>query len=166
MELFSVESQVVASQPQRQKSESPFAAGLTERTAPELTYLQTKWAALMPYGVTVKRLEEVLDISANVATIHQQVRTTAQRLLDELGEEQVMFAHGCIAEWESLSEPSPPLIVGIDGGYVHARDGDNRKAGWFEVIVGKSIKADGDRSHLLGIRRIRREPSYQQADGH
>jgi hypothetical protein len=25
------------------------------------------------------------------------------------------------------------------GGYVHARDGDNRKAGWFEVIVGKSL---------------------------
>jgi hypothetical protein len=32
--------------------------------------------------------------------------------------------------------------VGIDGGYVHARDGDNRKACWFELIVGKSV-ADG-----------------------
>ncbi|MAE40148.1 MAG: hypothetical protein CML07_04380 [Psychrobacter sp.] len=73
---------------------------------------------------------------------------------NELGEEQPMFAHGCIAEWESLPQPDPPLVVGIDGGYVHARcsesrrrrgDGDNRKAGWFEVIVGKSIAADGDK---------------------
>jgi hypothetical protein len=43
-----------------------------------------------------------------------------------------------------LPRPDGPFTVGIDGGYVHARDGDNRKAGWFEVIVGKSIPADTD----------------------
>jgi hypothetical protein len=31
----------------------------------------------------------------------------------------------------------------LDGGYVHAREGENRKAGWFEVIAGKSIPAEG-----------------------
>ena len=31
------------------------------------------------------------------------------------------------------------MTVGIDGGYVHAREGDNRKAGWFEVIAGRSV---------------------------
>jgi hypothetical protein len=29
--------------------------------------------------------------------------------------------------------------MGIDGGYVHAREGENRKAGSFEIIVGKSM---------------------------
>lgn len=32
--------------------------------------------------------------------------------------------------------------MGIDGGFVHAREGDNRKAGWFEVIVGKSLQVN------------------------
>ena len=36
------------------------------------------------------------------------------------------------------------MTVGIDGGYVHAREGDNRKAGWFEVIVGKSMTPEKD----------------------
>jgi hypothetical protein len=29
--------------------------------------------------------------------------------------------------------------MGIDGGYVHAREGENHKAGSFEIIVGKSM---------------------------
>jgi len=132
-------------QPQQQKSESPLAACLPDRTAPELKYLQTQWVALMPYGVTVKRLEDILPIDQNVATLHRHVLAAGERVDNELGDEQPMFAHGCIAEWESLPEPDPPLVVGIDGGYVHARDGDNRKAGWFEVIVGKSMTADGDK---------------------
>ncbi len=41
-----------------------------------------------------------------------------------------------------MPRPDGPFTVGIDGGYVHARDGENRKAGWFEVIVGKSIPTD------------------------
>lgn len=38
-----------------------------------------------------------------------------------------------------LPEPAEPLVMGIDGGYVHGREGENRKAGSFEIIVGKSI---------------------------
>jgi len=74
-------------QPQSQHSFSPLAERLSERTAPELLYLQTKWASLMSYGLTVDLLEEVLPISA----------------------------------------------------------GENRKAGWFEVIVGKSITTEGEK---------------------
>lgn len=33
--------------------------------------------------------------------------------------------------------------MGLDGGYVHARDEHSRKAWWFEVIAGKSIPAEG-----------------------
>jgi hypothetical protein len=43
-----------------------------------------------------------------------------------------------------ITVPDSPLTVGIDGGYVHARDGDNGKAGWFELIVGKSVLSEGD----------------------
>lgn len=54
-----------------------------------------------------------------------------------------MFIEGCQYEWEALPHPDAPLTVGIDGGYVRGRDGDNRKAGNFEIIVGKSMPQQG-----------------------
>jgi len=58
-------------------------------------------------------------------------------------DEQPFFIEGCQRDWDTLPRPDGPLTVGIDGGYIHARDGDNRKAGWFELIVGKSVPRDG-----------------------
>src|SRR6266508_1490285 len=58
-------------------------------------------------------------------------------------DEQPFFIAGCQRDWDALPRPDGPLTVGIDGGYVHARDGDNRKAGWFELIVGKSVPTGG-----------------------
>jgi hypothetical protein len=54
-----------------------------------------------------------------------------------------IFIEGCPAEWEDLPAPNAPLTVGLDGGYVHARDEQSRKARWFEVIVGKSLPDEG-----------------------
>lgn len=54
-----------------------------------------------------------------------------------------MFIDGCQRDWEKLPPPEGRITVGIDGGYVHARDEKNRKAGSFEVIVGETITADG-----------------------
>jgi len=49
-----------------------------------------------------------------------------------------------------LPTPSAPINVGIDGGYIHAREGKNLKAGWFEVIVGKSIPTEPENKDALG----------------
>jgi hypothetical protein len=51
------------------RSNSPLAEQLPERTTPERRYLEPKWAALLPYGVTVDVLEEVLLLQANRATV-------------------------------------------------------------------------------------------------
>jgi len=123
-----------------QKSFSPVVQLLPERTAPELRYLQTKWASLMSYGLTVDLLEEVLPLKTNYASVYRHTHQAAVRIESELGEEQFMFAHGNEYERHALPHPDEPLTVGIDGGFVHARDGDDRKAGWFEVIVGKSLQ--------------------------
>jgi hypothetical protein len=56
---------------------------------------------------------------------------------------QIFGKDRCPAEWEDLPAPEAPLTVGLDGGYVHARDERSRKAGWFEVIVGKSLPDEG-----------------------
>ncbi|HEU5383323.1 MAG TPA: ISKra4 family transposase [Ktedonobacteraceae bacterium] len=131
-------------QGQKQISFSPLANLLSKRTAPEFVYLQTKWASVMSYGRTAELLEEVLPLEKRISTavLSKHVQHVATRLDSELGDEQWCFIEGCQQEWEQLPEPGEPLIVGIDGGYVHAREGQNRKAGFFEIIVGKSMTSE------------------------
>jgi hypothetical protein len=99
----------------------------------------------MSYGLMVKLLEEILplDGTLNMTTIRNHLQTVAQRCEDELGDEQAMFMEGWERDWEALPRPDLPLTVGIDGGYVHSCAQTARHAGWFEVIVGKSIPAAG-----------------------
>lgn len=120
---------------------SPLTQLLPQRSAPEFVYLQSKWSALMSYGMTGNLLQEVLplDTPVRIATLRQNVQKVAERSESELGPEESSFIKGCPAEWSELPMPDAPINVGIDGGYVHAREGKNLKAGWFEVIVGKSI---------------------------
>lgn len=123
---------------------SPLAQRLPKRTTPERHYLQTKWATLMSYGMTVDLLEELLPLHANATTVRRHTHDTAERLESEMVAEEETWQQGLPLIWDQTPEPTPPLTVGIDGGYVHARAGDNRKAGWFEVIVGKSIQDKSD----------------------
>ena len=52
---------------QKRSSFSPLAELLLARTAPEFTYLQTKWAALMSYGLTSQFLAEVLPLDKPIS---------------------------------------------------------------------------------------------------
>ncbi|MBV9036972.1 MAG: ISKra4 family transposase [Acidobacteriaceae bacterium] len=123
--------------PHETKSYSPLAQVLPERTTPELLFLETKWASLMSYGLTAELLEEVLPMDAPLpaSTIREHVCSVAQRLENELGEEQFSFIDGCQRDWNQLPPPNGPLTVGIDGGYIRGRN----KSGHFEVIAGKSL---------------------------
>jgi hypothetical protein len=44
-----------------------------------------------------------------------------------------------------------PLIVGLDGAYVHAQDQPSRTEGWFEVIVGKSLATEDQASKCFAF---------------
>ncbi len=118
---------------------SPLAELLSDHTTPELLFLETKWASLMSYGMTAKLLEDVLpmDDPLNTFTIRQHVWNVAERMEQELEEEQPCFVSGCQRDWNELPMPDGPLTVGIDGGYVR----EQHKQGHFEVIAGKSILA-------------------------
>lgn len=76
---------------------------LTERTAPELLYLETKFAALMSFEQSAQLLAEVLpvDEQLNAATVRNHTQQMAQRLEAELGDEQMIFIEGC--EYLSVS---------------------------------------------------------------
>jgi hypothetical protein len=134
-----------ACHPQTTCTFSPLSDLLRDRTAPERLYLESKFASLMSYGLTTKLLEEVLPLEGevNAVTVRNHLHQVAQRLEGELGEEQAMFADGCEQEWAKLPRPDLPLTVGLDGGYVHSSEPRSRKDSWFEVIVGKSVTAEG-----------------------
>jgi hypothetical protein len=77
-------------QPRPTMTFSPPAALLPEHLTPELLFLETKWAALVSYGVTAQLLHEVLPIDDALApcTIREHVFKVAERLEQALGEEQ------------------------------------------------------------------------------
>lgn len=119
---------------------SPLAQLLTERTSPELYYLEAKWASLMSYGMTAQLLEEVFPIDVCTSSIVNNAHKMSSRLESELNKEQWSFIDCSQSQWEALPKPDIPITVGIDGGYVHGREDKNCKAGCFEVIVGKSMQ--------------------------
>ncbi len=131
--------------PHETRTFSPLAALIPERTTPELSYLEAKFAGLASYGLSAKLLAEVLPLgrSLHATVLRRQVQAVAQRLDDELGAEQAVFIDGCPAEWAKLPRPDLPLVVGLDGGYVHSAHQLSRRDGWFEVIAGKAMPADG-----------------------
>jgi hypothetical protein len=127
-------------QPRQTTTFRPLNALLTDGVAPELLFMETKWASLISYGLIVQALKDFLPVDAtlNASTIQNHALTVAQRCEDELGEEQWAFVEGCPADWETWPIPDGPITVGIDGGYVRNWE---EKQQHFEVIVGKSILA-------------------------
>jgi hypothetical protein len=96
----------------------------------------------MSYGMTSDLLSELLPLKVEHSSIQHNAKKVANRLEEELAEERFMYIEGAPRDWHRLPKPAMPLTVGIDGAYIHAREGNNRKAGWFEAIVGKSLQAD------------------------
>ena len=122
------------------KTFRPTRTWLNEQTSPEMLYLETKWASLIPFARTADLLKEVLPVgdSVNPETVRNHLQLTAERIEQELGEERQLHAfNGSEEQWEQQPLPDGPITVGIDGGYVRA----THKQGWFEMIAGKSVVA-------------------------
>jgi hypothetical protein len=113
---------------------------LNGQTSPEMLYLETKWASLIPFARVAELLKEVLPVedSVNQESVRTHLYATAERIEQDLGEErQLNLFEGSEEDWEQQPLPDGPITVGIDGGYVRAA----HKQGWFEVIAGRSVVA-------------------------
>jgi hypothetical protein len=99
----------------------------------------------LSYGLSADLLGEVLPLgrALHASTVRRQVQATAQRLEDELRDEQSSFIDTCSRDREELPRPQLPLVVGLDGGYVHSAAQRSRRDGWFEVIAGKVMPTEG-----------------------
>ncbi len=122
------------------KTFRPMRTWLNGQTSPEMLYLETNWASLIPFARAADLLREVLPVGdlVNAETVRNHLQMTAERIEQQLGEErQLNRFEGSEQEWEQQPLPDGPITVGIDGGYVRAA----HKPGWFEVIAGKSVLA-------------------------
>jgi hypothetical protein len=112
-----------ACRPHGTKTFSPLAEPLPEHTSPELPFLESKRASLLPHGVTADLLKDVLPVDEKLSdvTIQNHLLQVAERMEQALGDERHVYIEGCPQEWERLPIPDGPLLVGIDGGFVRAR---------------------------------------------
>jgi hypothetical protein len=117
----------------------PTAAWLQGRTSPELLYLETKWASLIPFEKVADLLKEVLPVgeTTNHETVREHLQAVAERMEGELGEERKPREFEAPDTEVERPLPDGPMTVGIDGGYVRAA----HKQGSFEVIAGRSVVA-------------------------
>lgn len=160
LRLPSLRYYTCACTPQPRHSCSPLAERLPERIAPELRYLEVKWASLMSYGMTIALLGDILPLAQTQSTtsVRRYMRQVGQRLDDALAEEQWAFIDGCQRDWDTLPRPEGVIVAGLDGGFVHGRTPEQRKAGCFEVIVGKSMPMDRPAKCMAFVHRYDSKP--------
>jgi hypothetical protein len=148
------------------KTANPLAEPLPERTSPELAYLETKFAALVSYGLTLRLLEEVLPVGQALSgrTIRRQVHQAAERLEAERAQGPDPFLETLPPGENAPSTAATPLVIGLDGAYVHATGQRSRTKGWFEVIVGKNLAAEDRPAKCFGfVSRYDPEPKRRLA---
>jgi hypothetical protein len=121
-------------------SVSPLADLLEERISPEMLYLETKFASLVSYGLTVRLIDEILPFDRPIGV--ERVRRHLFRVA-EAHEAALATAPKSIAIDDKAAreptgpdnvQPDGPLFVGMDGGYIRGCEQD-----WFEAIAGKSV---------------------------
>jgi hypothetical protein len=130
-------------QPADSKSFSPLTELFTEHTAPELLYLETRWASLISFGLTAALLKDVLPVAGttNPETVRQHLHRVAARHDADLSTSEPGLRDDGLAAGKASPISREAVIVGIDGGYL--RNWHDKKRN-FEVIVGKSMAEDRD----------------------
>jgi len=140
---------------------SPLSRALTRRVTPELDYLQTRWAAYLPYKASTALLTQVLPedecISASgsrnrIQSASRQIETRIEQDIDRLslvGDTHNPKESGRVntisvdSAWVRHSQPTPGYgqHVHITAGRATLSDGSNR----VYAYVGRRIASRADR---------------------
>ena len=110
-----------------QRTYSPLNELLPQYTTPELLFIETKWACLIPFEKTTNLLKDLLPVSETLSgiTVQNNLYDLVMTQEKEIAEEQFMFDCGSINERRKLPKPERTMVVGIDGGCI--RDWDEKK---------------------------------------
>jgi len=127
----------------RRSSFTPLARLLPERSTPELTLIEATFAAHMSYTAAGALLGRLVPLGrvvhGNEARRH--VHKIGERLDAELVDNEDCLI--TIPPWVSLPVPEMPLVVTIDGGYVHSSEQTSRRDDWFQAVCGTVTRHDG-----------------------
>jgi len=84
---------------------------LNGQTSPEMLYLETKWASLIPFARVTDLLKEVLPLGdlLNAESVRNHLQLTAERIKQELGEEH---EHYVLDRYADVLETVTPLVTG------------------------------------------------------
>jgi hypothetical protein len=139
---------------------SPLTELFTEHTAPELLYLETRWASLISFGMTAALLRDVLPVAdtTNPETVRQHLHKVATRQDADLGTGEPGLRDDGAAAGQASPTPREAVILGIDGGYL--RNWHDKKRN-FEVIVGKSRAEDRDDRYFGLVRSQDAAPKHR-----
>lgn len=143
------------------KTFNPLLDLFREHVAPEMLYLETKWASLVPFASAVGLLKDVLPVGTtlNAQTMRNHLHQIADRMEGELKEERFSFIEGAPRDHAALPLPEGPVVVGIDGGYVRAREKDDEgRQTNFEIVVGKSIAEDREDRYFGLVQSLDEKP--------
>ena len=82
---------------------------------------RARFAGIVSYGITAELLGELLPLGRRLhpAVVRRQTQAVATWLEGELGDERFSFIGTCQRDHEELPRTDLPIIVGLDGGYVH-----------------------------------------------
>jgi hypothetical protein len=118
---------------------------------------------MVSYGASASLLSELLPLGRPLpaTALRLHVHATAQRLENELGDEWSSFIDTCQRDREELPRPQLPLVVGLDGGYVHSATQPSRRDGWFEVITGKAMPTEGKPSCFGYVQTYDTKPKHR-----
>ena len=109
----------------------------------ELVLVQGKLAAHVSFAETVRLLDELVPVGRRLhaSEPRRHVAALAERIDQNIGTEESCFIER--PPGRDLPRPEMPLVVTIDGGYVHSSAQTSRRDGWFQAVCGTVTKADG-----------------------
>ncbi len=128
------------------KSFSPLTDALSTQTHPELAYLQARWASLIPYGQSLRLLEDVLPIEGAISLTNMKIkvpqigqRIETARVEQAAVELQAEVAKTTVVEGEVASSS---IAVGVDAGYIRSNAAQEKGSRRFGVIAAKTVETN------------------------
>jgi hypothetical protein len=100
----------------------------------------------MSFDHAAQLLGDLMPVGRKVfgSEIRARVHTIADRLDSEIeGDSEHHTMDGSQRALRRSPIPDMPLVVTIDGGYVHSTEQTSRRDGWFQAIAGTVTKHDG-----------------------
>ena len=139
---------------------SPLTATLTTHTAPELDFLQSKWAAHLSFAAVADLLHDVLpvDVDLHADTVRQHLFAPAERWKTNSGPKNIttpISVKRKLRPLQSLARRSPSDLTAATFEVGSARPGATN---CFEVLACKSIPQEGDAKVFALVRRVDQKP--------